>query len=126
MINDPIADMFTRIRNAYKVSKKTVKMPYSIFKEKIAQVLVKHYYLKSAKKDKNDLELILDYRQGQPAIKEIETISKSGLRIYKGKNELPYVLSGLGIAIISTSQGLMTAQEARKKGLGGEIICKVF
>lgn len=126
MLSDPIADMLTRIRNAYQAGHKTVKIPYSGFKKEICQVLLQNNYLKGLKKTKNNLELILQYHQGKPAITQIKKISKLSLRVYKAKNKLPYVLSGLGMAIISTSKGVMTANQARKKRLGGEIICEVW
>lgn len=126
MLFDPIADMLTRIRNAYRAGHKTVQVPYSTFKEKICQVLLKNNYLKDLKKEQNKLKITLKYYKGKPAISKIQKVSKSSLRIYKGKDKLPYVLSGLGMAIVSTSQGVMRGSEARKKGLGGEIICKVW
>ncbi len=123
---DPIADMLTRIRNAYRAGHGTVEMPYSHFKEKIAKVFLKNNYLNTLKKDKRTLKLTLKYHQGKPALTQIKKISKQGLKVYKRKDKLPYVLSGLGIAIISTSKGVMIAREARKKGLGGEILCEIW
>ena len=126
MLTDPIADMLTRIRNAYRAGHKVVLVPHSVFKEKICQVLLKNNYVRNFKRIKNNLEINLQYYQGKPAITQIQRVSKSSLKVYEGKDKLPYVLSGLGRAIISTSQGLMTARQARRKGLGGEIICKVW
>lgn len=123
---DPIADMFTRIRNAYMAGHNTVEVPYARFKEEIAKVLLQKNYLSALKKDKKTLKLTLKYHRGKPAITQIKKVSKQSLKIYKRKDKLPYVLSGLGIAIISTSKGVMIAREARKKGLGGEILCEVW
>lgn len=123
---DPIADMLTRIRNAYMAGHKTVEVPYSHFKEKVAKILLQNNYLKALKKDKKSLRITLKYHEGKPAITQIKKTSKQGLRIYKRKDKLPYILSGLGIAIVSTNKGVMTAREARRKGLGGEIICEVW
>lgn len=130
MLSDPIADMLTRIRNAYQASKETVKLPHSNIKESIAQVMKDKNYLKDFKvvKDGNKkfIELGLLYQNGTPSITSIKRISTCGRRIYKGKGELPYVLSGLGTAIISTSKGVMTETDARKQSLGGEIICEIW
>lgn len=126
MISDPIADMFTRIRNAYMAGHKTVKIPYSGFKEKVLRVLLENGYLSAAKKEKQDLKIDLKYKEGKPAITKIQRVSKPSLRVYKRKDKLPYLLSGLGVVIVNTNQGVMTAKSARKKGLGGEVICKVW
>lgn len=130
MFSDPIADMLTRIRNAYHAHQAELDMPYSNFKKAIAQLLKDNKYLSdySVGEDNNKktLHLVLSYPNGNPAITSIRRVSKAGRRLYSGKNKLPYVLSGLGIALISTSKGLMTAQEARKKSLGGEIICEIW
>lgn len=134
MLSDPIADMLTRIRNGYLVNKKQVSLPYSKVKEKIAQVLVKEGYLrkitteklKVKNKEHKVLVCQLKYKNDQAAIRKIIRVSKPSLRVYLSKKKLPWVLSGQGIAIISTAQGIMTNNEARKKGIGGEIICKVW
>lgn len=126
MVSDPIADTLTRIRNAYMAGHKTVKVPYSGFKEKVLRVLLENGYLSAAKKEKQDLKIDLKYKEGKPAITEIQRVSKPSLRAYKRKDKLPYALSGLGVVIVSTNRGVMTAKSARKKGLGGEIICKVW
>lgn len=130
MFSDTIADMLTRIRNGYMAKKKSVIIPFSNIKMAIAKIMIKNNYLKDAKllkKDnKKDIQITLLYQDNKPSIKKIERISKSGRRIYKSKDNLPYVLSGHGHAIISTSQGIMMANEARKKSLGGEVICQIW
>ena len=130
MYSDTIADMLTRIRNGYMAKKAVVVMPHSKMKEEIGKILVKHHYLKAYKLQtegkKTFLEIEMDYAKGQAAITEIEKISKIGRHIYRSSDKLPYVLSGQGIAIISTSKGMMTADEARQQKLGGEVICKVW
>jgi len=131
MYSDPIGDMLARIKNAYLAKKKTVEIPYSKMKETIAQILVKHNFMADYQVNKQDktkrvLILTLKYDKEEPAISNIKRISKPSCRLYNRKEKLPYVLSGYGIGIVSTSQGIMTANEARKKGLGGEIICKVW
>ncbi len=127
--SDPIADMLTRIRNAQMVSKAVVSMPLSKEKKAIAEVLLDEGYITSAEVDDSGefpaLTIGLKYYEGKPVIDEIQRVSRPGLRIYKGKGELPVVKGGLGIAIISTSQGVMTAKNAAAKGQGGEVICTV-
>ena len=128
-MTDPIADMLVRIRNAASVGKPSVSMPSSKIKVAIAKVLEEEGYIASSRvtKDgaKSVLEIALKYYEGKPVIERIERVSRSGLRQYKGKDELPKVLAGLGIAIISTSQGLMTDRQARAAGVGGEVLCLV-
>jgi small subunit ribosomal protein S8 len=130
MYSDTIADMLTRIRNGYMAKKTVIVIPFSKVKLAIAESLTANSYLKSVKETKDgkkrNLEIALLYKDNQPAIKKLIRVSKSGLRVYQKTNKLPYVLSGLGKSIISTSQGIMTADEARKKSLGGEVICKVW
>jgi small subunit ribosomal protein S8 len=125
-MTDPIADMFVRIRNAAAVGKKTVKMPSSKLKVAIASLLKNEGYLADAQvqtvENKPVLEIALKYYQGRPVIEKLERFSRSGLRQYRGKAELPRVLGGLGIAIISTSKGIMTDSQARAEGLGGEVL----
>ncbi|GAP66085.1 ribosomal protein S8 [Mizugakiibacter sediminis] len=125
-MTDPIADMFTRIRNAQAMGKRSVTMPGSKLKLAIADLLKAEGYILDAQKreadGKSELEIKLKYFEGKPAIERIERVSRSGLRVYRGKAELPKVLGGLGISIISTSSGLMTDAQARAKGLGGEVI----
>ena len=128
-MSDPIADMLTRIRNGQTAGKASVRMPASKQKLAVAQVLKDEGYIKdfssTAVEGKQCLEVVLKYFQGRPVIDSIKRVSRPGLRIYKSRNDLPKVLGGLGIAIISTSKGLMTDREARKQGHGGEVIAFV-
>jgi small subunit ribosomal protein S8 len=128
-MQDPIADMFTRIRNAQAMAKADVQMPVSKIKVAIADVLKEEGYLEgyeiSEKEGKPTLNIILKYFQGEPVISRVERISRPGLRVYKRKKTLPNIMSGLGIAIISTSKGLMSDRMARRMGLGGEVLCYV-
>lgn len=128
-MNDPIADMLTRIRNGQRAQKKSVTMPSSKLKLSIAKVLQDEGYIagfSSAEVDGHPaLNVELKYFQGKPVIEEIQRVSKPGLRVYKSKDELPQVLGGLGIAIVSTSGGVMTDRAARKEGKGGEVLCIV-
>lgn len=124
-MQDPIADMFTRIRNAQGANKVAVRMPASKQKVAIAQVLKEEGYIAdfSVTGDvKAELEVTLKYFEGKPVIESIERVSRPGLRIYKKRNELPKVMGGLGVAVVSTSKGLMTDRAARKAGLGGEVL----
>lgn len=126
MTNDPIADMFTRIRNGYMAKKAVVTLPASKIKVKIGEILAEAGYLEKVEVDEKgkfkQLKLSLRYRNGRPALTQLKRTSKPGRRLYQGFKKLPKVLGGLGIAIVSTSQGLMTAETAKKKGLGGEIL----
>ncbi|MBD8899395.1 30S ribosomal protein S8 [Rhodanobacter sp. DHG33] len=128
-MTDPIADMFTRVRNAQLMGKQTVSMPSSKLKVAIANLLKNEGYVLDVQtaqaEGKPVLEIRLKYFEGRPAIDSISRVSRSGLRIYRGKDELPKVLGGLGISIISTSAGLLTDAQARAKGLGGEVIGQV-
>ena len=127
-LQDPISDMLTRIRNAQKATKVTVAMPCSSQKVNIASVLKNEGYISDFKVSddaKKELTIELKYYQGKPVIESIKRISRPGLRIFKSKDELPSVNAGLGIAIISTSSGLMTEKQARVAGHGGEVICTV-
>lgn len=124
-MQDPIADMFTRIRNAQSANKVTVTMPASKQKQAIAKVLQEEGYITGFNVEegvKPELTVELKYFEGKPVIESIQRVSRPGLRIYKKRNELPSVMGGLGVAVISTSKGLMTDRAARKAGLGGEII----
>jgi small subunit ribosomal protein S8 len=124
-MQDPIADMFTRIRNGQMASKVAVAMPCSKLRVAIANVLKQEGYIEDFKKEgdvKPTLEVTLKYFEGKSVIDTIERASRPGLRIYKKKDELPKVMGGLGIAIVSTSKGVMTDRAARKAGMGGEII----
>jgi small subunit ribosomal protein S8 len=125
-MSDPIADMFTRIRNAQRVDKNTVGMPSSKLKVAIAAVLKDEGYIDGfqVKSDtgKPELEVQLKYYAGRPVIERLERVSRPGLRIYKGRESLPQVLNGLGVAIVTTSRGVMTDRKARQAGIGGEVI----
>jgi len=128
MMTDPIADMLTRVRNAQAAHKTEVAMPSSRLKLAIAKVLLDEGYISDFATDdskKPTLTISLKYYQGKPVIEELKRVSRPGLRIYKNKHELPKILNGLGIAIISTSAGVMTDKQAREAGRGGEIICTV-
>ncbi len=128
-MTDPIADLFTRVRNAQAMGKPSVRMPSSKLKVAIANLLKNEGYILDAQAatvdGKSVLEIKLKYFDGQPAIEKIVRVSRSGLRVYRGKNGLPKVLGGLGISIISTSAGLLTDAQARARGLGGEVIGQV-
>ena len=128
-LSDPIADMLTRIRNAQLVKKKTVEMPCSRTKRAIAQVLKDEGYIENftiEKKDEKDtIKIYLKYYAGKSVIENIKRISKPGLRIYSTCRDLPVVMNGLGITIISTSSGVMTEKNAKLAGIGGELICCV-
>jgi len=127
-LQDPISDMLTRIRNAQKATKVNVVMPSSSQKVNIATVLKNEGYISGfsvSDGTKKDLTVELKYYQGQPVIESIKRISRPGLRIFKSKDELPSINGGLGIAIISTSGGLMTEKQARAAGHGGEVLCSV-
>ena len=129
-MSDPIADMFTRIRNAQRVDKESVRMPSSKIKVAIANVLKDEGYISDlrvtqAENNKAELEIVLKYFEGRPVIEQLKRASRSGLRLYRGKSDLPKVLGGLGVAIISTSQGIMTDKQARNAGVGGEVLCYV-
>jgi small subunit ribosomal protein S8 len=125
-MTDPIADLFTRIRNAQATGKQAVSVPSSKLKVALANLLKNEGYILDAKTSSTEgkpvLEIKLKYFEGRPAIERIERVSRSGLRVYRGKDELPKVLGGLGISIISTSAGLLTDAQARAKGVGGEVI----
>lgn len=128
-MSDPIADMLTRIRNAQMVEKASVTMPASKVKAAIAQVLKDEGYIdgfqvKSAD-GKNELEISLKYYAGRPVIERIERVSRPGLRVYRGRNSIPQVQNGLGVAIVTTPQGVMTDRKARATGVGGEVLCYV-
>ena len=127
-MSDPIADMLTRIRNAQAMEKVAVSMPSSKLKVSIAKVLQDEGYIDgfAVKGDaKPELQIQLKYYAGRPVIEKIERVSTPGLRIYKGSQELPKVMNGLGVAIVSTSRGVMTDHKARAQGVGGEVLCVV-
>ena len=128
-MTDPIADMLTRIRNALSAGKLVAAMPSSKQKVAIANLLKEEGYVNEASVSDIDgkpvLEIALKYYEGKPVIDMIQRVSRPGLRVYKGKDELPKVMDGLGVAVVSTSNGLMTDRAARKAGHGGEVICYV-
>lgn len=128
-MQDTLADMFTRIRNAQMAEKATVAMPSSKQKISVAQVLKDEGYVQDfvvSGDAKPELSITLRYFEGKPVIESIQRASRPGLRQYKGSGELPKVAGGLGIAIVTTSRGVMTDRAARKAGVGGEVICTVF
>ncbi|OUS27941.1 30S ribosomal protein S8 [Thalassotalea sp. 42_200_T64] len=125
MMTDPIADMFTRIRNGQSAAKVAVSMPSSKLKVAIAHLLKEEGYINGfevSTEAKPQLEVTLKYFEGKEVIETIKRVSRPGLRVYKGSTEIPQVLAGLGITIVSTSKGLMTDRAARNAGLGGELI----
>ena len=128
-MTDPIADMLTRIRNAQAVRKTVVVMPASKVKKAIAQVLKDEGYIDGfavrEAEGKPELEISLKYYAGAPVIERIERVSRPGLRIYRGRDDIPKVMNGLGVAIVSTSHGVMTDRKARATGVGGEVLCIV-
>ncbi|MBQ9600759.1 MAG: 30S ribosomal protein S8 [Neisseriaceae bacterium] len=127
-MHDPISDMLTRIRNAQRSNKVAVAMPSSKLKCAIAQVLKEEGYIEdfSVSADvKPVLSVSLKYYAGKPVIEQIKRVSRPGLRVYKGSEEIPTVMNGLGIAIVSTSKGVMTDRKARAAGVGGELLCIV-
>ncbi|WP_026959572.1 MULTISPECIES: 30S ribosomal protein S8 [Aliagarivorans] len=127
-MQDPIADMLTRIRNGQAASKVSVVMPSSKVKVAIANLLKEEGYITDyavSGDTKKSLEVTLKYFEGKKVIEKIERVSRPGLRIYKGAKDLPKVMGGLGVAIVSTSKGVMTDRAARKAGMGGEIVCYV-
>jgi small subunit ribosomal protein S8 len=128
-MSDPIADMLTRIRNAQATDKASVLVPASKVKQAIAQVLKDEGYIEDFAVRENDgkpvIEIGLKYYAGKPVIEKLERISRPGLRIYKRRDDIPRVMNGLGVAIVSTSKGVMTDRRARETGLGGEVLCIV-
>ena len=128
-MSDPIADMLTRIRNAQAVEKSVVAMPASKLKVAIAQVLKDEGYVDGfvvkSEGAKPQLEIALKYYAGRPVIEHIERVSRPGLRIYKGRHDIPNVMNGLGVAIVTTPKGVMTDRKARQAGIGGEVLCYV-
>ncbi|MDT8894784.1 30S ribosomal protein S8 [Halomonas sp. I1] len=128
-MQDTLADMFTRIRNAQMATKETVSMPSSKLKVEVARVLKEEGYVTDydvSDSAKPELNVTLKYFEGKPVIEHLQRVSKPSLRNYKGKESLPKVADGLGIAIVTTSQGVMTDRAARQAGVGGEVICTVF
>ena len=128
-MTDPIADMLTRIRNGQKARKVSVSMPSSNAKVAVASVLKDEGYITGFSTEsegaKAELTVELKYYEGSPVIENIQRVSKPGLRVYRGTGELPKVLGGLGVAIVSTSAGVMSDRQAREQGIGGEVLCVV-
>ncbi len=131
MHTDPIADMLTRIRNAQAVKKSEVLIPFSKLKFEIAKILKHADYIEETSKVEESkfpqIKIVLKYKDNkEPVIREIKRVSRPGQRVYVNSNKIPSVLNNLGIAIISTSQGLMTNKDAKRKGVGGEVLCEVW
>ncbi len=128
-MTDPIADMLTRIRNGQRANKVSVSMPSSVAKVALAKVLKDEGYITDYSTEsegvKSDLTVELKYFEGTPVIENIQRVSRPGLRVYRGKEDMPKVLGGLGVAIVSTSAGVMSDRQAREKGIGGEVLCVV-
>jgi small subunit ribosomal protein S8 len=128
-MSDPIADMLTRIRNAQSVDKAVVSIPSSKIKVAIAQVLKDEGYIDGfsvrTEDGKSQLEIALKYYAGRPVIERIERVSRPGLRVYRGREAIPAVMNGLGVAIVTTPKGVMTDRKARQTGVGGEVLCYV-
>jgi small subunit ribosomal protein S8 len=128
-MSDPIADMLTRIRNAQSVEKAVVSMPSSKIKVAIAKVLQDEGYIDGftvrAEDGKSQLEIALKYYAGRPVIERLERVSRPGLRVYRGRESIPAVMNGLGVAIVTTPKGVMTDRKARQTGVGGEVLCYV-
>ncbi len=130
-LTDPIGDMFSRIRNGQLRSLNSVEIPSSNFRRNILEILkkegyIKDFYIEKQENNKTNLRINLKYYYGDPVIKEIKRISKPGRRVYSRSTSIPKVMNGLGLAIVSTSKGVMSDTDARKNNLGGEIICRVF
>lgn len=128
-MQDPLADMLTRVRNGQMAGKPSVQMPSSKVKVAVAKVLVEEGYVASYKVEGDTLPVLtveLKYFEGRPVIAELARVSRPGLRAYKAKDDLPSVRAGLGVAIVSTSKGVMTDRAARQAGIGGEVLCTVF
>ena len=131
MMTDPIADLLTRIRNALMAGHETAEIPHSKIREEIVRIMKEEGYLVGytlvEEKPVRRIKVLLKYQRNRsPAITKLSRVSKPGRRVYAGKDEIPAVLEGLGITILSTSRGLMTGKAAREKGVGGEILCEVY
>lgn len=126
MNNDPVADALIRIKNGYLASRQQVLIPYSKLINNLCELLVKEGYLEKISKQGNMIEASLKYKDRSPALTDVKRVSKPGLRVYKGAKNLPRVLNGIGIAIISTPKGLMIDRQARKEGVGGEVMALVW
>jgi small subunit ribosomal protein S8 len=130
MVSDPISDMLTRIRNASLAGRQTVSVPHSRLKVALAKILVQEGYLGgmniTGEAPKQEMILVVRYENKLPVVTSIKRISKPGRRVYIGKSEIPVVVGGVGIAILSTPAGIMTGTEAKKKGIGGELLCEIW
>ncbi|WP_018878094.1 30S ribosomal protein S8 [Thioalkalivibrio sp. ALE28] len=130
MMTDPISDMLTRVRNAQRANKEQVAIPYSKAKERILKVFAEEGFVGDMQAEgeaaQKKLVVKLKYFEGRPVIETVERISRPGLRIYRGKDELPRINAGLGVAVISTPQGVMSDRAARAAGQGGEVLCKIY
>lgn len=126
MMTDPIADMLTRIRNAHLALHKEVSVPRSKIKLVIAQILQDEGYVEDVSADEKQINLVLKYSKGKPAISGLKKISKPGRRVYVGAGEIPSVQNGLGISIVSTSSGVLAGGQAREKNVGGELLCEIW
>jgi small subunit ribosomal protein S8 len=130
MVNDPIGDLIIQIKNASMAGKKAIILPYSRMKHAVADILEKEGYVgrvgKTGEMPKSSLSVEIKYQDGTPAITDLKRISKPGLRWYVNKKEIPTVVGGMGIAILSTPQGIMTGKEAKKRGIGGELLCTIW
>ncbi len=130
MVNDPIGDMLAQIKNAVLARRNVVELPYSRMKMAVATLLQSEGYIETAEKTgidpKATLKLVLRYEDGAPVISDLKRKSKPGLRVYIGKDAIPSVVGGMGIAILSTPEGILTGKEARKRGVGGELLCEVW
>ncbi len=125
-VTDPIADMLTRIRNAHMALHKQVRIPASKMKRSILKIMEENGYIEKVEQEGRDLVVYLKYVKGLPAISELKRVSKPGRRIYVGVDEIPNVQDGLGIAILSTSKGILEGSEAKKMNVGGELICTIW
>lgn len=130
MVNDPIGDMLAQIKNAVLARRNVVELPYSRMKMAVAALLQSEGYIETAEKTGTDpkatLKLVLRYEDGAPVISDLKRKSKPGLRVYIGKDAIPTVVGGMGIAILSTPEGILTGKEAKKRGVGGELLCEVW
>lgn len=130
MVTDPIADMLVQIKNAALAGRKVVELPHSKVKEEVGKVLKKEGYLsaveKTGKTPKLLLLLTISYRDDTPVLTDLKRISKPGLRVYVDRHSIPQVVGGMGISVLSTPEGIMTGKDAKKKGIGGEVLCKVW
>ena len=130
MVNDPIGDMISQIKNASMAGRKSVTLPYSRMKQEVAEIMKNAGYLNDVAREgeapKFMLKLTLRYKGRQPVVSDLKRKSKPGLRVYVNRHSIPKVVGGMGVAIISTSQGVMTGMEAKKRGLGGELLCEIW